>query len=109
MRAKIFFITLAVDDLGRSMAFYRDGLGWPTEGIVRQEFHDEVTGADATIAFFILDGGLMPGLYERANLAEDARLPAGPPRSTEFSLGLPPHRGQRSTACSGRSKLPAAR
>jgi len=45
IRAKIFFITLAVDDLGRSVAFYRDGLGWPTEGIVGQEFHDEVTGA----------------------------------------------------------------
>ena len=56
MRAKIFFITLAVDDLGRSVAFYRDGLGWPTEGIVGQEFHDEVTGADGPIAFFILDG-----------------------------------------------------
>ena len=45
MRAKISFITLAVDDFGRSVAFYRDGLGWQTEGIVGQEFHDEVTGA----------------------------------------------------------------
>ena len=50
MRAKIFFITLAVDDLDRSAGFYRDGLGWPTQGIVGQEFHDEVTGADGTIA-----------------------------------------------------------
>ncbi|HTP14936.1 MAG TPA: VOC family protein [Streptosporangiaceae bacterium] len=89
MRAKIFFITLAVDDLGRSAAFYRDGLGWPTEGIVGQEFHDEVTGADGTIAFFALDAGLMLGLYERANLAKDASLSAGPPSSTEFSLGVP--------------------
>jgi hypothetical protein len=32
IRAKIFFITLAVDDLGRSVAFYRDRLGWPTGG-----------------------------------------------------------------------------
>jgi hypothetical protein len=57
MRAKIFFITLAVDDLGRSVAFYWDGLGWPTEGIIGQEFHDEATtGAGGTIAFFILDG-----------------------------------------------------
>lgn len=54
MDAKIFFITLAVDDLDRSLAVYRDGLGWPTEGIVGQEFHDGVTGADATIAIFIL-------------------------------------------------------
>ena len=27
MNPKIFFITLAVDDLDRSLAFYRDGLG----------------------------------------------------------------------------------
>ena len=82
MQAKIFFITLAVDDLGRSVAFYRDGLGWPTEGIIGQEFHDEVTGADGTIAFFALDAGLMLGLYERANLAKDAHLPPSPPSTT---------------------------
>jgi uncharacterized protein len=89
MRAKIFFITLAVDDLNRSLAFYRDGLGWPTEGIVGQEFHDPATGADGTIAIFTLEDGLMVMLYERANLAKDASLPAGPPSSTEFSLGIP--------------------
>ncbi len=89
MQAKIAFITLAVDDLDRSLAFYRDGLGWPTDGIVGHEFHDDVTGADGTIAFFKLDGGLLLGLYERVNLAKDASLPAGPRSSTEFSLGLP--------------------
>jgi catechol 2,3-dioxygenase-like lactoylglutathione lyase family enzyme len=89
MRAKIFFITLAVDDLDRAVAFYRDGLGWPTEGIVGQEFHDELTGADGTIAIFSLDDGLLLTLYERTNLARDASLPAGPPSSTEFSLGIP--------------------
>jgi catechol 2,3-dioxygenase-like lactoylglutathione lyase family enzyme len=89
MDAKIFFITLAVDDLDRSLAFYRDGLGWPTEGIVGEEYHDEVTGADGTIAIFTLDGGLLLALYERTNLAKDASLPAGPPSSTEFSLGIP--------------------
>jgi uncharacterized protein len=89
MRPRIFFITLAVSDLERSLAFYRDGLGWPTDGIVGQEFHDDVTGADGTIAFFKLDDGLLLGLYERANLAKDASLPLGPRSSTEFSLGLP--------------------
>jgi uncharacterized protein len=44
MRAKISFITLAVGDLDRSVAFYRDGLGWPTEGILGREFHEQVTG-----------------------------------------------------------------
>ncbi len=89
MKAKIFFITLAVDDLGRTVAFYRDGLGWPTEGIVGREFHDDVTGADGTIAFFKLETGLLLGLYERTNLAKDASLPSSPPSSTEFSLGIP--------------------
>jgi uncharacterized protein len=89
MRAKIFFITLAVDDLDRSVAFYRDGLGWQTDGIVGREFHDDVTGADGTIAFFTLETGLLLGLYERANLAKDASLPPGPRSSTEFSLGVP--------------------
>jgi len=89
MQAKIFFITLAVDDLSRSVAFYRDGLGWPTDGIVGQEFHDDLTGADGTIAFFKLDGGLLLGVYERDNLAKDAQLPVGPRSSAEFSLGIP--------------------
>jgi len=88
MKAKISFITLAVDDLDRSVAFYRDGLGWPTEGIVGREFHDEATGAEGTIAFFTLDGGLLLGLYERANLAKDASVARGPASSTEFSLGI---------------------
>ena len=106
MQAKIFFITLAVDDLDRSLAFYRDGLGWPTDGIVGQEFHDEVTGADGTIAFFKLDGGLLLGLYERVNLAKDASLPACPRSSTEFSLGLPAGCRRRWTACSATSRRP---
>ena len=89
MRAKIFFITLAVDDLDRAVAFYRDGLGWPTEGIVGREFHDELTGADGTIAIFTLDDGLLLTLYERTNLAKDASLPAGPSSPAEFSLGIP--------------------
>ncbi len=89
MRAQVFFITLAVDDLDRALAFYRDGLGWPTEGVVGTEFHDEVTGADGTIAFVTLEGGLKLGLYERANLAKDAGLPPAGPSSTEFSLGIP--------------------
>ncbi|WP_270889532.1 VOC family protein [Pedococcus sp. 5OH_020] len=89
MRAQIFFITLGVDDLDRALSFYRDGLGWPTEGVVGGEFHDEVTGADGTIAFVTLEGGQKLGLYERTNLAKDANLPPGHPSSTEFSLGLP--------------------
>jgi catechol 2,3-dioxygenase-like lactoylglutathione lyase family enzyme len=89
MRATIIAITLAVDDLNRSVAFYRDGLGWHTEGVVAQELHDELTGADGTIAFFPLENGLMIGLYERTNLAKDASKPVDPRGSAEFSLLVP--------------------
>ncbi len=86
--SKISFITLAVEDIERSVEFYRDGLGWQTHGIEGREFHDELTGAEGTIAIFQLDSGLMLGLYERANLALDAQIPPDSPSSTEFSLGI---------------------
>ena len=38
MQPRITLITLAVDDLERAVAFYRDGLGLATQGIVGQEF-----------------------------------------------------------------------
>ena len=91
MQAKIIFVTLGVDDLERSVAFYRDGLGWQTEGIVARELHDEITGADGTIALFVLETGLLLAVYERLNLAKDADVPPGPQSSTEFSLGVPAH------------------
>lgn len=38
MRPAITVITLGVDDLDASLRFYRDGLGFPTDGIVGTEF-----------------------------------------------------------------------
>jgi uncharacterized protein len=38
MRPRISLITLAVDDLERSLAFYSDGLGFATQGIMGAEF-----------------------------------------------------------------------
>ena len=44
MKARISVITLAVRDLGESLAFYRDGLGLPTSGVIGTEFRgDEIT------------------------------------------------------------------
>ena len=108
MRAKISFITLAVVDLGRSVAFYRDGLGWQTEGIVGQEFHDEVTGADGTIAFFTLDQACCSAC---TNAPTSPRTPACRPRrraQPSSAWVSPPDRGQRSTSCSAKPKPPAA-
>jgi hypothetical protein len=45
LRAKIFFITVAVDDLGRSVAFCGDGSGWPAEGIAGPESVRAALGA----------------------------------------------------------------
>ena len=47
MRPSISVITLGVDDLERSLAFYRDGLGLPTRGIFGTEYEH------GAVAFFL--------------------------------------------------------
>ena len=67
------------------LAFYRDGLGLPTEGIVGQEFDH------GAVVFFKLAGGLILALYPSASLAAgsaDRRRPTGgwaPSRSATMS------------------------
>jgi len=81
MKTRVTLITLGVDDLERSLAFYRDGLGWPTKGIVGTEFEH------GAVVFFDLQPGLQLALWPRADLAHDAGLPQGPSSATEVSLG----------------------
>jgi uncharacterized protein len=38
MNQRINVLTIGVDDLDRSLKFYREGLGFETEGIVGTEF-----------------------------------------------------------------------
>ena len=52
MKPRINVITLGVNDLQKSLAFYRDGLGLPTEGILGTEFEGNETDASGAIAFF---------------------------------------------------------
>ena len=78
-------ITLAVADLERALAFYRR-LGLESNGIVGTEWVDERTGAHGAVAMFELAGNLLLNLYPRSDLAKDAAIPGGPPRSGEFSL-----------------------
>lgn len=66
VKPRIGLVTLGVRDLGRSLAFYRDGLGWPT--------HAYDPGAD--VVFFALEGTWL-ALYPRDKLAQDAALPDG--------------------------------
>jgi hypothetical protein len=81
MKPRITVLTLGVDDLERSVAFYRDGLGFATEGIVGQQFE---YGA---VAFFDLQHGLKLALWPRESLAHDAGIPKSPRSPTELSLG----------------------
>ena len=80
MNPRITLITLGVDDLEEAVAFYRDGLGLSTEGIVGAE-HEH-----GAVAFFELDGGLKLALWPRASIAHDIDLPVGPRSATEFTL-----------------------
>jgi catechol 2,3-dioxygenase-like lactoylglutathione lyase family enzyme len=87
MDARIDVITLAVADLDRALAFYRDGLGLESEGVIGAEFvGDELTPAGA-IALFKLNAGLLLSLYPRVDLAKDADVPLGTPKAGEFSIG----------------------
>ena len=81
MKPRLKVLTLGVDDLERALAFYRDGLGLPSKGIVGTEFE---YGA---VAFFELNEGLVLALWPRASLARDAGVDVGPPSATELSLG----------------------
>ena len=87
MKPRIHVITLGVADLDRALAFYRDGLGFRTEGLIGTEFTGDETSPDGTTAVFHLDGGLMLSIYPRAELAKDAGLPPAGAKPGEFSIG----------------------
>jgi len=81
MHARLTVLTLVVDALERAVAFYRDGLGLATPGIVGTEFEN------GAVAFFRLEGGLRLALWPRRSLAADTGLPLTPPSATECALG----------------------
>lgn len=81
MKPRITVITLGVDDLERSLEFYRDGLGLPTEGIVGQEFEH------GAVVFFDLQSGVKLALWKRKDIAHQAKVPEGLPSPTECTIG----------------------
>lgn len=87
MEPRIDAITLAVEDLERSLTFYRDGLGLESDGVVGTEFEGDDTTPAGAAAFFRLHGDLTLALYPRTELAKDASatLDAGP--TSGFSIG----------------------
>jgi uncharacterized protein len=87
MKPRLNVVTLTVADLEKSLAFYRDGLGLPTKGIIGSEFKGSDIEPSGTVAFFELQGGLILALYPRAELVKDSNLPDSRPSALEFSLG----------------------
>ena len=81
MKARITVVTLGVDDLEASVRFYRDGLGWRTEGIVGRELEH------GAVAFFDLEGGLRLALWPRASISHDSGLPRTDRSPTDMTLG----------------------
>ena len=69
MKPRITVITVGVDNLEKSLAFYRDGLGLPTQGIIGTEFEH------GAVAFFDLQAGLKLAIWARANISHDAGIP----------------------------------
>jgi catechol 2,3-dioxygenase-like lactoylglutathione lyase family enzyme len=80
MKPRISLLTLAVADLERSLAFYRDGLGLQTPGIVGREFEH------GAVAFFDLAGGMKLALWSQSDLAWDTGLPTTAMSATSFSI-----------------------
>jgi catechol 2,3-dioxygenase-like lactoylglutathione lyase family enzyme len=81
MKPRISVLTIAVDDLERSLEFYRDGLGLPTEGIVGREF------AHGAVAFFTLSSGLRLAIWAQDDIAHDTGEPKTPISPTSFTIG----------------------
>jgi catechol 2,3-dioxygenase-like lactoylglutathione lyase family enzyme len=81
MDPRITVLTLGVADLESAVRFYRDGLGFLTEGIVGTEFEN------GAVAFFELRSGLTLALWSRKNIAADSGTSEQPASYTEFTIG----------------------
>ena len=81
MKPRISVLTLGVADLEKSLAFYRDGLGLPTAGIVGREFEH------GAVAFFDLSGGLKLGIWAQDDIVHDTGLPKTRNSPTSFTIG----------------------
>ncbi|KAB7730433.1 VOC family protein [Rudanella paleaurantiibacter] len=81
MKPTLSVLTLGVTNLPRAVAFYRDGLGLPTNGIIGEEFEN------GAVAFFQLQPGLRLALWPRQSMAHDTGLPDEGSSTLAFTLG----------------------
>jgi uncharacterized protein len=85
MEPRIDVITLAVSDLESALEFYR-ALGLSSPGVIGTEFTGDDSNPSGAAAMFELESGLILSLYPRTELAKDAKVPVGPPKTGEFSI-----------------------
>ncbi len=81
MKPRISVITIGVNNLEESLRFYREGLGFHTEGIIGKEFE---YGA---VVFIQLQDGLRLALWPRKSISHDSGLSISPASATEMTLG----------------------
>ena len=83
MKPKVVSVILGVDDLDRSLTFYRTGLGLPTTGIVSTT---DQPGDSGRIVLLDMGGGQTLSLYARVDLANDVGLPVSVANPLDFEL-----------------------
>lgn len=81
MKPRISVLTLGVSDLEKSVEFYRDGLGFATDGIVGKEFEN------GAVAFFDLQSGVKLALWSRESMSNDTGISLQSPSALEFTVG----------------------
>ena len=81
MQARISVITLGVRDLAAALRFYRDSLGFPSAGIVGEEFEY------CAVAFIELQAGLKLALWPQSSIAPDTGLAETLMCPTQMTLG----------------------
>ncbi|WP_399678029.1 VOC family protein [Xenophilus sp.] len=81
MTPRITVLTLGVRDLYASLAFYRDGLGFPTPGVIGEEYEH------GAVVFIELESGLRLALWPRGSLAHDAGVALPESGAPAISLG----------------------
>jgi len=82
MKQRLHVITIGVDDLERSMRFYRDGMGLQTEGVFGAHMHER-----GAVVFYNMENGLILATWLRDNIAWDSEVAQSPASPTEFTIG----------------------
>jgi catechol 2,3-dioxygenase-like lactoylglutathione lyase family enzyme len=75
MNPHITLLTLGVDDLERAVAFYRDGLGLSTKGVIGAEFEN------GAVAFFDLQAGAR--IVKSRSIQASPRQAENPPTAAQ--------------------------